>query len=159
MRFRWTFQKCFVVKHSRSQMKCNNKVRVRCEVPGACELRSVVQTWLSSRIIWGKKSQLRSCREERTAAIKAMQLWIAAQRLHDLSPLWYFLHLKKGNLVTLMAHLTHSKHFWGSVSSTESADFKGSQIHAWNWDSFVKEVVWTDFFFFFFLPFSCENCG
>lgn len=44
---------------------------------------------------------MRSCRLERTAAIKVIGLWMAARRLHDLSALWYFLHLKKRRICWL----------------------------------------------------------
>lgn len=47
--------------------------------------------FLWSRIICKKKKSL-----SWGHAIKVMQLWMAAHRLHDLSPLWYFLHLKRG---------------------------------------------------------------
>lgn len=47
MRFWQTFQKCFVVKRSRSPMKCKKKVIVLCEVLGAYALRAMAETWLS----------------------------------------------------------------------------------------------------------------
>lgn len=52
---------------------------------------------LWSGVIWGN-SKVRSSRPQMMAGIKVTGLWMAAQSLREFTPVWYFLHLKKGSV-------------------------------------------------------------
>lgn len=79
---------------------------------------------------------------------------MAAQHLHDLSELWYFLHLKKGKYVdsdgSFLPEEIWLKHFCCTVSSMDSTDFKGNQIHEWSCDFLLsnkkKKKSWMNCF-------------
>lgn len=62
---------------------------------------------LWSGVIWGN-SKVRSSRPQMMAGIKVTGLWMAAQSLHEFTPVWYFLHLKKDLIDSKMLLLSLS---------------------------------------------------